>query len=856
MRQTSNLGLALYDTTDKMNITGEENSLNHNMELLDAEVAKKMSAPESGTAGQVLTKTEGGFAWQDAPTGSGGGTADGAVLYTAQELAEEQKMQARANISAADAAALSELDMQINGAVTEYEYTDTYECTAGTSIGGDLRFFDLRIPAGTQYTFTLQQEGVFSGGIAVYRVLEDNSTKSVGILKEREGWSITAIADAEIRKFALYASADLVVGSGTITMTVRYSAETEGTLVKRMAATEAGIADIQDDVATVRQQSDELYAIINGTAYTKKWQSDVACTVGVGLSADTTVLQADIPKGTLFTLSLEPNGVTEIGVSAYAKGTDGNGVSLGMLKESEGYRISATAGTDIVGFGLFIANTNVTASGAMRLTAQIDVAASGALSAQVEKVAQDLQAVSQEAMRGSSVMGFKTLFYSPCYEIGATLNNDGNATYVQKVFEFEIGAEECVGVRIGAMENATAGIKAYVESSVDGTEYTQLLAIREAGVYHAYPPMEHTRIRVKLYPTTSGGLDEVTAKYREVEIFTSSDGRRRLAQEYAPRAWDVPAYYLRDGYMDGKVDEILSRVDASGGDCDVFFFTTDQHWRWNTRKSPALIGYLARRLNIERLFFGGDWADGYTENGILAFKDAFQGKIYHALGNHDYMNYWCRLGEDENDVKSKEHTPAMATFQTISRIDGIMLGDTMYGYYYVDNPTNKMRYIVLQVFTDESAVHLEQAQLDWLDGVLSSMPEGYLAVVFAHFLGNVKDDFTTELNSTTGVKVAQVCDKYASKVACMFNGHTHRDGMCKTDGGIPVFVTTCDCWWLAGLQDDTNNPRVAGTRTEQVIEVVIVDRTNHKVSAVRIGCPARVEADTNVEVREQTFVGS
>ena len=69
MRQTSNLGLALYDTTDKMNITGAENSLNHNMELLDAELVKKMAAPESGTAGQVLTKTEGGYAWQDAPAG-------------------------------------------------------------------------------------------------------------------------------------------------------------------------------------------------------------------------------------------------------------------------------------------------------------------------------------------------------------------------------------------------------------------------------------------------------------------------------------------------------------------------------------------------------------------------------------------------------------------------------------------------------------------------------------------------------------------------------------------------------------------------------------------------------------------
>ena len=35
MRRTENLGLSLYDASDKMNITGAENSLNHNMQLID-----------------------------------------------------------------------------------------------------------------------------------------------------------------------------------------------------------------------------------------------------------------------------------------------------------------------------------------------------------------------------------------------------------------------------------------------------------------------------------------------------------------------------------------------------------------------------------------------------------------------------------------------------------------------------------------------------------------------------------------------------------------------------------------------------------------------------------------------------
>ena len=51
MRQSSNLGLALYDKTDLMNITGIENSLNHNMELIDSEISQlsqnKAATPKS-----------------------------------------------------------------------------------------------------------------------------------------------------------------------------------------------------------------------------------------------------------------------------------------------------------------------------------------------------------------------------------------------------------------------------------------------------------------------------------------------------------------------------------------------------------------------------------------------------------------------------------------------------------------------------------------------------------------------------------------------------------------------------------------------------------------------------------------
>lgn len=68
MRFTENLNLALYEATDKMSVTAEENSLNANMEILDKEVKRVSDSAES------------------------------ALKVVPQELTEEQQNQALSNI--------------------------------------------------------------------------------------------------------------------------------------------------------------------------------------------------------------------------------------------------------------------------------------------------------------------------------------------------------------------------------------------------------------------------------------------------------------------------------------------------------------------------------------------------------------------------------------------------------------------------------------------------------------------------------------------------------------------------------------------------------------------------------------
>lgn len=58
MRKTTNYGLSLYDKTDKMNITAEENSLNANMEIIDNALQEKANNDEIPAHVKAITEED------------------------------------------------------------------------------------------------------------------------------------------------------------------------------------------------------------------------------------------------------------------------------------------------------------------------------------------------------------------------------------------------------------------------------------------------------------------------------------------------------------------------------------------------------------------------------------------------------------------------------------------------------------------------------------------------------------------------------------------------------------------------------------------------------------------------------
>ena len=109
---------------------------------------------------------------------------------------------------------------------------------------------------------------------------------------------------------------------------------------------------------------------------------------------------------------------------------------------------------------------------------------------------------------------------------------------------------------------------------------------------------------------------------------------------------------------------------------------------------------------------------------------------------------------------------------------------------------------------------------------------------------------------------AQACmnvlDQYEGNgtIAAVIQGHTHRDRLATTPSGIPVIITTCDKnWqWISSTGDpDLLVDRSSGTIREQAFDVMILNKKERTITAVRIGCPAEggTGNDPGEEVEER-----
>ena len=349
--------------------------------------------------------------------------------------------------------------------------------------------------------------------------------------------------------------------------------------------------------------------------------------------------------------------------------------------------------------------------------------------------------------------------------------------------------------------------------------------------------------------------------------------------------YGIPQYYFENDYIDTKVAQINSELESCVNNGGAFIFITDTHWEtsFNQRNSPSLIRYIKEKTNIDTILHGGDLYGESKNNdnnlNMLLHRAVNNGRVYYSNGNHEFIS-----GNDYNFAFAKT---------------GLMNHDAVYGgnnhlYYYVDAPECKLRYISLASYgklengryalplNEEDS--LFEAQFEWFKKTALNVEKGWTIVVFTHVLYNVysgtPDDYTVNapISLYTGKKYVDLIDQYMGytpndpndvigglvgqgEIACVLLGHAHRDRMHYSAAGVPYIITTSDQNGLSktgyDVADMLDSERPNGSIYEQAFDVVVINKSEHKIKLIRVGAKARNGFDNNLgelsEHREVTY---
>ena len=380
----------------------------------------------------------------------------------------------------------------------------------------------------------------------------------------------------------------------------------------------------------------------------------------------------------------------------------------------------------------------------------------------------------------------------------------------------------------------------------------------------------------------------------------------------------LPSYWTSDNYLEGIRDKIRDiRADAR------FTFITDCHYCFNpSRNSVKLMQYFNDMFHIHHTIDGGDiigdqWSTTTHASAITKLNywadellDVMYENYHYAYGNHDQNR------ANPREMTSEEQLACALTYEDVYKAlvapfkrskvfenTNLSENDDLYYWnrmhYYVDDPIQKMRYIIMNtgtprdtlynnVYTGNNEIYI---QLNWLYDTLMSTPDGYSVIIFGHqfFTGYFylqeenlppNPDFTVytpvvpiarmmigaknKLLIDTGgnssyYEKGDVKEQYDFSKApdiipiCLWCGHHHIDANwvynmdddsmtyspdCPhgaDDNKILMICTTSDTKNGTSTYKDYLPARSVGDRTEHAFDIVSINKDERTIYATRVG---------------------
>lgn len=321
----------------------------------------------------------------------------------------------------------------------------------------------------------------------------------------------------------------------------------------------------------------------------------------------------------------------------------------------------------------------------------------------------------------------------------------------------------------------------------------------------------------------------------------------------------LPEYYNTNSYIDGRITAIIEKIKASSINGDCFFWFTDPHFFWwttpsvyNGLNSIKLINYIKKRVNIKKVFCGGDLVGGTGMTPDVCTRNLMKVRehlnsiwpdLYMILGNHEYNNPNDAPETAMNQLYSNQ------LYKMLIKDKEDSFGSfNEYGDYWFDNAVQKIRYFCIGA---NVRALLEDGQVTWFANEMLNLPNGYTVVVLSHI--GLSKNSTIPTAENTFRNIVDVMDAVKLKtsvtvkgqiynysqvdvtVACGITGHNHQDINTTTPNGIPIISTTCDRGPTNSSDENFNAAREYGTINEQAIDVVQIDTENKKIYMTRIG---------------------
>ena len=465
----------------------------------------------------------------------------------------------------------------------------------------------------------------------------------------------------------------------------------------------------------------------------------------------------------------------------------------------------------------------------------------------------------------------------------------------------------------GTSYNTYAGDRVIIDTATGVESYT--LYLNNAGVQYTYKDYSPVQCRISGILTGKSSDVIITVnqpiEYSEPTVgyqwantghaFVPSDYEDRIIQaenniadhsdriavleekaENSDTVVDLPDYWLTE--IDANSEVVKGIQQAGGIECVSFAYAGDTHIPdCDTGKTQRLGKVMAGMLDACHIPFAVICGDVATRASYAAESDYLNcieqlpshlaplwgtDKLVLAMGNHDgcygdSSGYYRKQFSPQRMWQTyyREHS---LDFKKVFSNDGL--------YYYIDNISQKTRFIVLNSnFAGTYSVDSKgwavnnrfgkscygQAQLDWLAKEALIMPEGYSAVLFAHVPPNItyttdKEQFIGIVNAfcnktsfsrnyTSGVSGwdnSSVSVNFASAkgdIVAMFTGHVHGDSVDTTTMARPIITILAAGASANDPYKETAPTRKANTATETNFDVVTIDKGERTIYLTRVG---------------------